>query len=129
MEESPSGLSVNRKSGSSVVLGKTNDDQRKQGLKTHEKTAANMKQEQSGSRVGPHVRKTIVKETPPINESVNRAECTKDKLGVKQNSAKYCISIKEDSETSFLYYTMFILVTLLAFVTRLYNIEVPAWIW
>lgn len=37
--------------------------------------------------------------------------------------------IAEHSETPFLYYAMFSLATLLAFITRLYKIEVPPWIW
>lgn len=39
------------------------------------------------------------------------------------------VDIEEESDSSFIYRAMFILVTVLAFVTRLYKIEIPPWIW
>ena len=34
-----------------------------------------------------------------------------------------------DNQSTWLYYSIFMVVTLSSFVTRLYNIEIPPWIW
>lgn len=134
MAERASGIPVKRKTMTSVGSKDAEVEDKDLTAQSISKCSSGTSSELAETSVKPetdktgHTHHTNKTEKDSTNKDIDMKSDDIDS-DAKNRGPCSSFSVAEHSETPFLYYAMFGLVTLLAFITRLYKIEVPAWIW